>query len=491
MPPIVAALIVFGASAAILVLEILAVRLLAPFVGITLETTTAVIGTVLAGIALGTWLGGRAADRMDPRRLLGPLLIMGGALAMAVIPILGLATSLGLRGGTGDVLLYTGIAFFAPAAVLSAASPTVVKLQLRHLGETGSVVGRLSAIGTAGAIFGTFITGFVLVSAMPTRPIVILVGVGLVVAGVAIAASLGRSGGLGLSIVALAVLGLSVAWLALAPPRCERESAYFCIRVTEDAFQPTGRTLHMDTLRHAYVDLEDPTWLEFAYMRLIGDVADAVAPPGEAIAALHVGGGGFTMPRYIEATRPGSTNRVLELDPEVLQTAREELGLVTSDELTVAIGDARVSLGDEPEGSYDLVVGDAFAGPAVPWHLTTAEFLAAVRDVLRPGGIYVANVIDYPPSGLARAKLATMREVFGHVGVLGPASRLSLGSGGNIIVLASDAPLPSAAIQAATDRRDGGDVLVDDAATLDGFIGDAPLLRDDFAPTDQLLTRPG
>jgi spermidine synthase len=490
MPSIVAALIVFGASAAILVLEILAVRLLAPFVGITLETTTAVIGTVLAGIALGTWLGGRAADRMDPRRLLGPLLIVGGALAMAVIPILGWVTSMGLRGGAADVLLYTGIAFFAPAAVLAATSPTVVKLQLRHLGETGSVVGRLSAIGTAGAIFGTFVTGFVLVAAMPTRPIIILVGVGLVVAGIAIAATLGRSGGLGLSVVAVAVLGLSVAWLALAPQRCERESAYFCIRVTEDDFHPAGRTLHMDTLRHAYVDLDDPTWLEFAYMRLIGDVADALAPPGEPIAALHVGGGGFTMPRYIEATRPGSLNRVLELDPEVLRTAREELGLVTSDDLSVVVGDARVSLADEPDHAYDLVVGDAFAGPAVPWHLTTAEFLAAVREVLGPGGIYVANVIDYPPSGLARAKLATLREVFAHVGVLGPASRLTLGSGGNIIVLASESPLPAAAIEATIGRRDGLDVLVTDVA-LDDFIADAPLLTDDFAPTDQLLTRPG
>lgn len=490
MSSLVAALIVFGASAAILVLEILAVRLLAPFVGITLETTTAVIGTVLAGIALGTWLGGLAADRMDPRRLLGPLLILGGALAMAVIPILGLVTSVGQRGGAADVLLYTGIAFFAPAAVLAATSPTVVKLQLRHVGETGSVVGRLSAISTAGAIFGSFITGFVLVSALPTRPIVILVGVALVVAGIAIAVSLGRSGA-GLSLVALAVLGVSVGWLALAPPRCERESAYFCIRVTADDLHPAGRTLHMDTLRHAYVDVDDPTWLEFAYIRLIGDVADAVAPRGEPIAALHIGGGGFTMPRYIEATRPGSLNRVLELDPEVLRTAREELGLVTSDDLTVVIGDARVSLAQEPSGSYDLVVGDAFAGPAVPWHLTTAEFLAAVRDVLRPGGIYVANVIDYPPAGLARAKLATMREVFGHVGVLGPSSRVSLESGGNIIVLASDAPLPAAAIQAAIDRDEGFDVIVAEAQSLDDFIADAPVLTDDFAPTDQLLTRPG
>ena len=97
MPPVLAGLIVFGASAAILVLEILAVRLLAPFMGITLETTTAVIGTVLAGIALGTWLGGRTADRVDPRRLLGPVLIVGGVLAIAVIPLVDLGASMRFR----------------------------------------------------------------------------------------------------------------------------------------------------------------------------------------------------------------------------------------------------------------------------------------------------------------------------------------------------------------------------------------------------------
>src|SRR5687767_15502018 len=157
MPPLLAGLVVFGASAAVLVLEILAVRLLAPFMGITLETTTAIIGTVLAGIAIGTWLGGRAADGVDPRRLLGPVLIAGGVLAILVIPLIDVAASLGMRPDAAGVVAITAIVFFAPAAVLSAASPTVVKLQLHSLGETGSVVGRLSAIGTAGAILGTFV----------------------------------------------------------------------------------------------------------------------------------------------------------------------------------------------------------------------------------------------------------------------------------------------------------------------------------------------
>jgi spermidine synthase len=490
MPTVLAGVIVFGASAAILVLEILAVRLLAPFMGITLETTTAVIGTVLAGIALGTWLGGRAADQSDPRRLLGPVLIVGGVLAIAVIPLIDLAVSLRLRPDAGGVVTVTALAFFAPAAVLAAASPIVVKLQLRSLGETGSVVGRLSALGTAGAILGTFVTGFVLVSALPTRPIVIGVGLVLIGAGVLVAATVGRARGPWVAGLALLAGGLALAWTTTSPERCQRESAYFCINVAVDA-DGQGAELRMDTLRHAYVDLADPTWLEFAYTRLFGDVIDGLAPAGEPIDALHIGGGGFTMPRYIAATRPGSDSRVLELDPVVLRTAREQLGLVTGDALEVVVGDGRVSLAAEPDDAYDLVVGDAFAGPAVPWHLTTRELIADVQRVLRPDGIYVLNVIDYPPLALARAELATMGEVFEHVAFIGPSSRIRGETGGNLVLMASDAPFPEEAIRAANRARGGDDELVTDRGVLDGWIADAMVLTDDHAPTDQLLTRFG
>ena len=489
MPPIVAGLIVFGASAAVLTLEILAVRLLAPYLGITIEVTTGVIGTVLAGIALGTWLGGRLADAVDPRRLIGPILIVGGVLALAVIPMVSLAADAGLGTGPQAILVYAVTAFFLPAAVLSAASPTVVKLQLHDLGETGSVVGRYSAIGTGGAIVGSFATGFVLVSAIPTRPIVIGVGVVLIAAGIVAAATLGRSRPSGLTGLALVIAACAVLLAIVAPNPCQRESAYFCISVETVSADGSERLLRMDTLRHAYVDLDDPTVLEFGYTQLLGDVVAAIEPAPAPIAALHIGGGGFTLPRYIEATRPGSRNRVLELDPLVLQVAREELGLVTSEDLTVVIGDGRLSLADEPSGSYDLVIGDAFAGPAVPWHLTTTEFVSEVQRVLRPGGIYAANIIDYPPLELARAQLATFAEVFEHVGVFGPASRVDGTSGGNVILLASDEPLPEGVLARSNRAHGGSATLAADRSEIASFIGDAPVLRDDFAPTDQLLTR--
>jgi spermidine synthase len=238
------------------------------------------------------------------------------------------------------------------------------------------------------------------------------------------------------------------------------------------------------------VDLEDPAWLGFSYTRLIADVLDTLAPPDRPIRALHIGGGGFTLPRYLEAARPGSVSRVMELDPVVLATARDELGLETSDRLSVRLGDARLGILDEPDAAYDVVIGDAFGGLAVPWHLTTREFLEQVRQTLLPGGLYVMNVIGYPPLAFARAETATLREAFGHVAVLGPAARLAGRTGGNLVLVASDAPIPVEAVLARNaGRGDDDEALADDA--LDAFVGDAPVLTDDFAPVDQLLTPVG
>jgi spermidine synthase len=193
------------------------------------------------------------------------------------------------------------------------------------------------------------------------------------------------------------------------------------------------------------------------------------------------------MPRYIAATRPGSSSLVLELDPQVLATAREELGLVTGDDLVIRTGDARTAMTAMAPDAYDLVVGDAFGGLAVPWHLTTRELVADVARTLRPDGLYILNVIDYPPLRFARAELATLREVFGHVAVMGPASLASGRSGGNVILLASDAPIAGDAILAADAARGEANVLVSDPADVDAWIGDAQVLTDDYAPVDQLL----
>ena len=309
----------------------------------TLEVTTGVIGTVLAGIAIGTWLGGRLADGR-PAPAPGPILIAGGVLAIAVIPMVTLAASMGLSPDPVGILLFAGAAFFLPAAVLSAASPTVVKLQLRHLSQTGSVVGRYSAIGTAGAIVGSFVTGFVLVAALPTRPIIIGLGLALVVVGVAHRGDRrpgARSGGGG---------------RGRGPGRrrgrgpCSRPVRASVRAPTSASAWPRARRqataeLRMDTLRHAYVDLDRPdaTWSSPIHA-CSGTSWMPCAPQGEPIQACISGAGGSRCRGTSRLPVRAPCNRVLELDPVVLQTAREELGIETSDDLTVRLGDARISL---------------------------------------------------------------------------------------------------------------------------------------------------
>lgn len=488
----VATAIVFLTSAAVLVIEVLAGRLLAPYVGVTLETFTGIIGTVLAGISLGSFAGGRLADRQDPRLLLGPTIALGGALAFLSVPIIDFLGA-GLRGGdpvTIVVLTFSG--FFAPATVLSAVTPMVVKLQLHDLDETGATVGRLSAIGTAGAIFGTFTSGFLLVAALPTRPTIRLLSLLLVVGGLALSMRLQRSRP-STPLVVLAVLAGLLSSASGGP--CQFESAYFCGQVLVDPDNPSGRVLFLDTLRHSYVDLDDPTHLEFTYAQTMSDVLAVVAPEPAAIDVLHIGGGGFTLPRYLTATRPGTTNTVLELDPMLVTVAVEQLGLVVDDDLTVTVGDARLTLAEVPERSMDLVIGDAFGGVSVPWHLTTREFITLVKARLRPGGTYALNMIDYGPLSFARAHLATMAAVFEHVAVLAPPSRLQGSSGGNFILVASDTPIDVAAMLAHNGLRGDDESGLSDlfaspglGVDLAGFLAGADVLRDDHAPVDQLIT---
>jgi spermidine synthase len=467
----------FWSSAAVLVIEILAGRLMAPYVGVSLETFTGIIGTVLAGIAAGSALGGRWADRRDARPLIGPMLVLGGVLAWLSLPVI---TVLGPGVGRDPVgiVVLTTAAFFAPAAVLSTISPMAAKLHLADLGRTGSVVGGLSAASTAGAIVGTFVTGFVLVAALPTRPVVIAVGAALVAAGIGLSFRYQRPGG------ALAASGAAVVVPALAlglvvPGPCDHETTYFCVRIEADAERASGRVLWLDDQRHSYVDLADPTHLEFRYVRVFA--ATAAALPGGPLDVVHIGGGGFTFPRYLAEVRPGSRHLVIEIDGRLVDLARRELGLEPGPDLVVRTGDARLALGNMAEASSDLVVGDAFASVAVPWHLTTVEVATEIRRILRPGGIYVLNVIDGGPNRFARAQAATLAEVFDHVAVVVPADGVPRDWAANQVMLASDTPLPTLALDPAD-----GHLLT--GARAQAFIGDARPLRDDFAPVDQLLT---
>jgi hypothetical protein len=457
--------------------------MMAPYVGVTLETFTGIIGTVLAGISLGSWLGGRAADRYPPSRVLPVVLVAGGLLALLTYPIVSLIGP-SVSNEPFDIVFLAAVSFFAPAAVLSAVTPTVTKIRLHTLDETGAVVGRLSAIATAGAIFGTFLTGFVLVAAWPSRTVTIIVGAALIAAGIFYGARSGLAATT--AVISVIVIGSVATTTALAAPsRCQHETAYYCVRVEIDLERPTGRILWLDTLRHSYVDLDDPTYLDFRYAEVFGAVLDSQLPSGP-VSSLSIGGGGFTFPRYVAATHPGGLNTVLELDPGIVEIAEADLGLVPST-VDIRTGDARITLETTPLTTYDVVIGDAFGGPAVPWHLTTREFVESFAARMKPGGFYVLNLIDNPPLGFARAQATTLAAVFQHVLVLAPPSYLAGESGGNFVLVAGNESFDVDGLSAALMDRGSSSVVLP-LEDLDRFIGDADILTDDFAPVDQLIT---
>jgi hypothetical protein len=484
LPGWLAIALVVGTSAAILVLEILAGRLLAPYVGVSLETYTGIIGTVLAGIAVGAWLGGVAADRIDPRRLIPALLVVGGALAIATVPTVRALGGAGGSASVGGTLALTTIGFLPSATVLSAVPPAVVKLQLRDLGSSGATVGRLSAYGTAGAIVATFLTGFVLVALAAVTTIIVSVGVALVVSGLALWLAFPKplresARTEMLSVSAFAGVAL-IAATALGSP-CDSETAYYCVSIETDDERASGRILVLDDLRHSYVDLDDPTHLDFWYTRRLAEAIDTIPPVGDRpLRVVHIGGGALTVPTWVQTTRPDNDQTVFEIDEELIDLVVDEFDRTTGPGtgLEVVAGDARLSLGDVPDDSVDVVIGDAFGSRAVPWHLATQEFVDDVARVLRPGGVYALNVIDGAGLDFLRAETSTIASVFANVEVVLGASAAE-GRLGNSVIVASDSLIDRTLLDA-----DGGR-FVDG---VDDFVGDATVLTDDFAPVDQLLT---
>jgi len=243
---------------------------------------------------------------------------------------------------------------------------------------------------------------------------------------------------------------------AAAVVRAEVDHGY--AELVADGDRPLAWTLLVDGTAQSHVDLADPAHLEFEYVRRIGHLLDALdPPPPDALAVLHLGGGAWTLPRYVAATRPRSAQRVLELDAALVELVRTQLpadGLG----LDVRVADARTGLDAVPGRSCDAVVLDVFAGARIPAHLTSVEFLRRVAGVLRPGGVYAANLADGlragPGGSLAftRSQVATAVAVFDEVAVVAAPEVLHGRRFGNLVLLAgSGLPLAEVARRVAAD----------------------------------------
>lgn len=207
-----------------------------------------------------------------------------------------------------------------------------------------------------------------------------------------------------------------------------------------------GWELEVDGTPQSHVDLQDPTHLHFEYVARMGAVIDRLRMPGQPLTAVHLGAGALTVPRYIEATRPGSRQQVIELEPALVELVKENLPLPRGASIRTRIGDAREGLQRLPAGltdAVDLLVSDVYAGAQTPAHLTTVEFYTAAARLLAPDGVLLVNVADGAGLVHARRQVATVRAVLEHVVVLAEVQVLKGRRFGNLVVAASRAPLPT------------------------------------------------
>ena len=213
------------------------------------------------------------------------------------------------------------------------------------------------------------------------------------------------------------------------------------IEIVADLDRPTGWTLLSGGFPQSHVDLADPRYLEFEYVRRLGHLVDLAAPAGQPLRVLHLGGGALTLARYVAATRPGSSQLAVDTDADLVAIVRERLPLAQPGRRTGAAGRIRVRVADARDaleavapGSFDLVVADIFDGGRTPAHLTSAEFVAAAARALTPSGLFAVNIGDGPPLAHARARVAAVLSVFPHVCLIADPGVLRGRRFGNLVV---------------------------------------------------------
>jgi len=489
------------AAAGSLILEIVGGRMLAPYVGMSLYTWTAIIAVVLTGLSIGHWIGGHLADRDESvsLRTLVASFWLAGLTALASLPLLRLASGPILSAGLGPVLsivVLTAVLFLLPVLFSGIAAPVLTRMALTEAPHRrGRVLGQMYAVGALGSIAGTLAAGFLFISWIGSAGTIIVVAAGYGLTGAllllrrparrGIAASAGVA-----AIAAMAITAAGIGIRAFDSP-CFRESDYYCIRVVDFAPQ-TGRAsalLVLDHLGHGINDRDDPTRLHSSYVELADRLFAQRLSGRDTFAAYFIGGGAYTVPRAWQAAYPKADLVVAEIDPAVTRTATERLWLQPAEKMRILHKDARVALQALPaQPTFDLVLGDAFRDISIPQHLVTAEFAREIAARMRPGGLYTLNVVDAAEAPrFLFSMVRTLRTAFATVEVWGDRDQLAAGGHTTFLVVASDQPTANDRLTSPHDPARRWLRWPED--DLRGRIeaSAAPLLTDDYAPVDRLM----
>lgn len=491
-------LTVFISNISIMILELVAGRIIAPYVGSSLFTWTGVIGIVLAGISLGNYIGGYLADTRNSRVMLGAMLFFSGLSSLLIM----------YGNFVGDVLLDSGwnqitqilvyilALFFVPCLLLGTITPQVIKWYLQDLGETGRLVGKIYAVGTAASILGTFLTGYFLISNYGVFTIVRWVALVLLAVGLIYIQQGSNKKFWAASALFVAVWGgmLYTAYEGdfldmLLNGFCTHETDYYCVQVLDWTLDgELVRVMILDDLIHSYTDLEDPTHFIYRYEKVFEDITRRVVDAKGAITTLTIGGGAYTFPNYLSLTYPDSQIEVVEIDPEITQIAYDSFGVREDTSIITYNEDARTFINRATKwGNYDLIFGDAYSGITIPYHLTTKEFNDRIHNALTPDGLYVVNIVDITNGDFTYVFARTLQESFDYVYLFTPAFTASDGRGFTYIFIAANQPQNMLVYEPLMEAGFIG--RIQGPAELGEMLTEYPeiILTDEFAPVEQIL----
>ncbi|WP_240610954.1 fused MFS/spermidine synthase [Oceaniglobus ichthyenteri] len=481
-----------GISASSLVVEIVAGRMIAPYVGMSLYTWTSIIAVVLAGFSVGHWWGGRiaAAETGRALRITGWTMIAAACATAGATLVLRMAS-----GPVIDTLLHplaaittlTTLAFFLPSLFAGVPAPVLTVAAMRGRDQSERALGAMFAAGAIGAIFGTLLAGFLFI------PWIGSVATLLTISGIYLAAALicfwlggvSRRGGAVL-IAGLGLVFVIGAGAARLPSICDRESSYYCIRTVALSNDPQNpvNLMVIDHLAHGISAGNTPRIMYTEHGAML-DALPRMRMGRTDFTSFHIGGGSYTVPRAWADRGIGGIT-IAEIDPEVTATAIEHFWF-KPETATVLHTDARMALRNNAQ-TYDVIVGDAFTDIAAPEHLVTQEFFQLVSDRLSPGGVFTMNVVDSVNRlDVLAAVLVTLRDVFPSVEVWTAASQPKPGERRIFVVLASAQDSPVSSIDAPTPDMTRFQPLA--PAFIDSMINQkmAQILTDDHVPLSHLM----
>jgi spermidine synthase len=480
--------VVFGCGAAVMILELVGARILAPFLGTSMVVWSGLIGVVLASLAVGYWQGGRLADRRPSAKVLSGCIALAaalvGATAATKIPLLEFLAS--HAPGPRLAVLAAVLVLFAPAAaLLGMVAPFAVRLSVRDAATSGTTAGRLYALSTIGSIVGTFAAGFFLIAAFGTTTVLLVVAVFLL--GLSLLASRAATKGKIAAGAAIFLSGLAVQAtdLSLAAAGVDDvDTAYGRVLVYAGADAQTGRPVRIMTTGprrcQSAVYLDAPQELALPYTRFFALGFSMVSAPQRV---LVLGGGGYSFARHAVEALPGAAVTVVELDPGITALARKHFGLTDHPRLSIVHEDARAFV-NRPGEPYDLIYVDVFGTDYLPpFHLVTREAAARLAALLRPDGAVIVNTIAAPQGAgerFMRSLAATFASVFPEVAVYPLAGAATPDAEQNVMLTARLRPGPEPTPTDAETR----DFL---AARRDAPAGtDALVLTDEYAPVEWL-----